>query len=112
MNAADKLQIRLKHLYACKEALIWCEGKSFKEAWDTCPNDVWMNWLILKLFVKGWLSENFYETTKSLYYFGEKGLSMSEEEQDLSNVAFHCEDDMRKHLSFNVLSKAMSKIKV
>lgn len=50
-----KLTEKLNKLHACKEAVEWCEGKTFKQAWDTCERGDWMLWLAHRKMDKaGW----------------------------------------------------------
>lgn len=31
---------------ACLSARLWCQGKSFAQAWRTCQNFLWMGWFV------------------------------------------------------------------
>jgi hypothetical protein len=40
------LQIRLKELNACSEAIDWVGSRTFEEAWKECERPDWMFWLL------------------------------------------------------------------
>ena len=42
---AKKLEAILKNLTACKEGYKWANGKTLKQAWETCQHEDWMMWL-------------------------------------------------------------------
>lgn len=44
MNAQEFKQ-KLIELEACEDAIGWVKGKTLKQAWETCQNGDWMNWI-------------------------------------------------------------------
>ena len=44
MNAIE-FKNKLIELDACSEAMVWAEGKTLQEAWNTCQRGDWMLWM-------------------------------------------------------------------
>lgn len=42
-------QAQLRMANACFSARIWVGGKSAREAWETCEDGTWMDWLVWRL---------------------------------------------------------------
>ena len=42
---------QLKQMHACSDAIEWSDGKTLREAWETCPRGDWMLWLAARLKV-------------------------------------------------------------
>ena len=54
MNSSE-LQVQLRALSACKEAVVWSKGRTFAEAWQQCKRADWMLWLCGKMCgAPGW----------------------------------------------------------
>lgn len=54
MTEPKKLKLLpiLKHMHACEKALKWVKKNkfnTFREAWDNCPDIMWIDWLVMEL---------------------------------------------------------------
>lgn len=49
---STELQTLLDKLTACKDAKLWCEGKSLQEAWGRCENPEWMLCFVVKVGIE------------------------------------------------------------
>lgn len=56
----DDLADLLSRIDACKPARDYCDGKTLREAWYSCPDWVWMSWFLCAVDLNLWRATAFH----------------------------------------------------
>ena len=76
MNA-EELDVQLRAMGACREAVEWSKGKTFSEAWQQCERPDWMVWLCGRMCgAAGWATRQ--QIVLLVCEFAESSLSIFE----------------------------------